>query len=436
MSLRPMRNMIWIVGAVAVLAYAQPAASDATKVRADRSFGDGKGWVTTKIPHSMAIAYDATVLRNGKIVVAGQAAPKSGTAQIVVARYRTDGRLDRGFARRGIFKSALPAKKGPFIATAVVQQQSTHRLVVAGGYGQGSMLALRLLPDGRLDRSFGKGRSGRTVVPVGGIANSVAIQSGGRILLGGSNANLNGRPMVVARLTSGGKLDSSFASGGIAQSLFWDPDLASSAGVFGLAAAPDGGIVASGHIDYIGSDGHGSTGVFRLDSSGQAVQDFGAAGHVEIDFPQPSGRPAFWFPCAMVTDDLGRITVTGDGTTEAGAVLLTARLTASGIPDSSFGSSGDGRAITPGPNKGDFTTCGAAPTANGSVTVGAGPVLAQLTSDGAASEAFATGGRLEIDQPRHLEIDAVARSGRRRVIVAGTAGPDIYVARYLLASRR
>ena len=317
----------------------------------------------------------------------------------------------------------------------MVRQRSTGRLVVAGGYGQGSMLALRLLPNGRLDRSFGKGRSGLAKIPVGGIAGSVAIQSDGKILLGGSNANLNGQPMVVARLTSAGKLDPGFGSGGIAQSLFWDPTLASSPGVLGVAPTADGGIVASGHIDYIGSDGHGSAGVFRLDSNGQPVPSFGSGGAVEIDFPQPAvGRPAFWFPCAMAIDELGRITVTGDGTTQAGAGLLTTRLTASGVPDTSFGASGDGRAVTVGPKKGDFTTCGAAPTANGSLTVGAGPTLVQLSSAGVANAGFAAGGRLEIKRPPRVELDAVNRSGSRRIVVAGTAGSAIYVARYLLPS--
>lgn len=91
--------------------------------------------------------------------------------------------LDRGFGSRGIFRTALPAKKGPFIATSIMEERSTRRLVVVGGYGQGSMLVLRLTADGRLDRTFGKHRSGLTRVTAGGIAESVALQRGGRILV-------------------------------------------------------------------------------------------------------------------------------------------------------------------------------------------------------------------------------------------------------------
>ena len=421
--------------AAALVAITAPASSQARDAEPDPGFGGGAGWVTTSIPGLDALAYDATVLRNGKVAVAGQASGPSGDGQIVVARYRRDGRLDPSFGSNGIFKSALPVSDAPFIATSVVQERTTRKLVVGGGYGQGSMLALRLTAGGRLDKTFGKG-TGVVSVPVGGIAESLAIQDDNRILLGGSNANVQGRPMVVARLKRGGRIDRSFGDAGVAQSLFWNDHLASSAGVLGIAPTDDGGLVASGHIDYIGSDGHGSAGVFRLDADGDPVQGFGTGGSVEVAFPSGTGPPAFWFPCAMTVDALGRITVTGDGTTNAGAGLLTTRLTAAGAPDPSFGRSGDGRVVTTGPSDGNATTCGAALTANGSLTVGVQSQLAQLTARGARRAHFAPGGVLAITQPADVEINAVSRSDSRRVVVAGSAGNDIYVARYLLPPRR
>ena len=174
--------------AAALVAIAAPASSQARDAEPDPGFGGGAGWVTTSIPGLDALAYDATVLRNGKVAVAGQASGPSGDGQIVVARYRRDGRLDPSFGSNGIFKSALPVSDAPFIATSVVQERTTRKLVVGGGYGQGSMLALRLTAGGRLDKTFGKG-TGVVSVPVGGIAESLAIQDDNRILLGGSNAD-------------------------------------------------------------------------------------------------------------------------------------------------------------------------------------------------------------------------------------------------------
>jgi hypothetical protein len=72
------------------------------------------------------------------------------------------------------------------------------------------MLLMRLTSAGRLDRSFGPSHLGYTTVAVGSIANAMAVERDGMILLGGSNANVPGRPMVVAAFTSRGLRDRRF----------------------------------------------------------------------------------------------------------------------------------------------------------------------------------------------------------------------------------
>lgn len=409
--------------------------STAARARPDPTFGGGRGWVTTRVPGATAVAYGAAVVERGAIVLAGQATRAAGDGQIVVARYLRNGRLDRTFGVRGVFKTTLPQSDGPFIATAIRRQRSTGKLLIAGGYGQGAMLLLRLQANGRLDRRFGGQGTGRVTVPAGGIAQSLAIQRGGKILLGGSNANVNGRPMVVARFTRRGRLDSGFGRGGLTQALFWNPNLAASAGLTGLATTPSGGVIASGHIDYIGSDGHGSAGVFRLSSSGRPVRSFGTGGSTEVAFRTPRGEFAQWFPCAMTVDSRGRITVTGDGSIGPGGAILTIRLTRRGALDRSFGSAGTGRVVLDGATSASDPTCGAAPSASGGLTVGVGATLAQLRQNGTPNRRFARGGLLRIRNPARVTINAVARAGRRRVVVAGGAGRALYVARYRLPRR-
>ena len=423
-----------LAGVVALLAGAWPASSEAARARPDPTFGNGRGWVTTPIPGTTALAYGAAVVQRGRIVIAGQATTATGDGQIVVARYLRNGRLDRSFGKRGVFRTALPRSDGPFVATAIRRQRSTGKLLIGGGYGQGAMLLLRLRPNGRLDRSFGGRRTGRVTVPAGGIAQSLTIQRGGKILLGGSNANLNGRPMVVARFTRTGRLDRGFGRRGLAQALFWNANLAASGGVTGLATTPSGAVIASGHIDYIGSDGHGSAGVFRLSRSGRPVRAFGTNGSVEVAFTTPTGAFAQWFPCALRLDSRRRITVTGDGSTEAGRAILTTRLTPSGVLDSSFGTAGTGRVVMQGATTGSAPTCGAAPSPSGGLIVGAGGTLAQLRPNGTPNRRFGPGGLLTIRKPARVMINAVARSGRR-VVVAGSARKALYVARYRLPRR-
>jgi uncharacterized delta-60 repeat protein len=424
-----------VVGLAAVGAAA--ASRESRHARPDPAFGAGRGWVTTRISGADSLAYGAAVTKGGKIVLAGQAPMRAGASQIVVARYQRDGRLDRAFGSGGIFETSFPQADGPFMATAVAVERSTGRLLIAGGYGQGSMLVLRLTPGGQLDPTFGQNRSGFVTVPAEGIAESIAIERNGAILVGGANGNRNGRPMVVARLGRNGALDHRFGHAGLAQVLFWNGNRAASAGATGLATTPGGGVIGSGHLDYIGGNGphstpgHGSAGIFRLSRKGELVRSFGTGGHVKVAF-RSGGQFDQWFPCAMTVDARGRITVTGDGSTKAlNAALLTTRVSRGGKLDRSFGRGG--RAVTRGLRDRDETTCGAASTAAGSLTVGVGSTLVRLRPDGTPNPSFARGGIITIAKPRQVALNAVARSGPRRVVVAGAAGnasPALYVARF------
>jgi hypothetical protein len=298
------------------------------------------------------------------------------------------------------------------------------------------MLVIRLMPDGRLDRMFGRSRNGYATIPVEGIAQSIVIRGNGSILLGGSNANVNGRPMVVARFSRDGKLDFRFGHRGLAQVLFWNPNLASSAGVTGLATTRDGGVIASAHLDYIGSDGHGSVGVIRLSTKGRLARNFGSRGHVEIAFMKAGGGFGQWFPCAMTVDSRGRIAMTGDGSTGPNAALLTARFNRRGLLDRSFGKSRNGRMVTPGLSNDSNTTCGAASDPSGALSVAVGSTLAQLKPNGSPNKRVGHGGLIKIAKPRNVTINAVRNSGRCRVVLAGSAGNAIYVARFLLPARQ
>jgi uncharacterized delta-60 repeat protein len=420
----PTRFPALIAAAAALAAF--PAIASGT-TRPDPSFGAGSGYVTTSVRGYSAVAY-AAAATGRRTVVAGQAITRSGDGQVLVARYLPGGTLDPTFGTDGIFRSSLPTRRGPFIGTSLAVEPQTGRLLVGGGYGQGSMLALRLTARGQLDRSFGAGR-GYAAVSAGGIAQTIALDSAGRILLGGSNANVNGRPMVVARLTRAGELDRTFGSGGRAQSVFWNPLMASSAGVSGLVTTPGGGIVAAGHLDYIGGDGHGSASVFALTSSGQPQIGFGTAGHTEIAFPEePSGFQQ-WFPCALLRDAQGRLIVSGNGSNGPAGAVLSIRLTSAGALDPSFGTGG--RSSVAGPSGASDTTCGAVPASGGGLTIGVGSTLARITGTGVSDPAFGPGGRVRIASPRSVELNAAAAGAGGSVVVAGSTGRRLYIARWL-----
>jgi uncharacterized delta-60 repeat protein len=421
--------------AALILAASSPAAGGRGRLRPDRTFGGGRGFVTTRIAGSSSVVYGAITVAGGRIVAAGQASPPSGNGQVVVARYLSSGRLDKSFGSGGIFESAFPVKDAPFLANAVAQDPRTGKLIVAGGYGQGSLLLMRLTAAGRLDRTFGTGGRGYTTVPVNGTATTLAIQRDGRILVGAFNGNPQGKPFVVARFTAGGALDRSFGRGGIVQVVFWNQAIAAGAGLSGMVPTSDGGLIASGHIDYIGGNhhgqkgGHGSAGVFRLTRTGRYFRGFGRGGHVQITFFSGT-RARGWYPCGMLVDRLGRITVTGGGGI-AHPALFTARLTPRGALDRSYGSAGNGKVVTPGLGGNAFTTCGATGTPAGELTVGLASKVAQLLPNGRPNTRFAPRGVFTVATPKQVLINALVAGPRRRLVLGGSAGTALYVGRFL-----
>ena len=267
---------------IALLALLAPGLAAARGIRPDPGFG-GRGWVTLRVPGQDLSANAVALLPGGKIVITGQISPvnppPTGDVQVFVAQYRANGRLDPSFARGGLFISHLPNSDGPFDATAIARDRS-GRLVVGGGYGQGSVLALRLTAAGRLDRSFGPRGRGYATLAVGNVATSMALAPNGKILLGSSNEDVPGRPFVVARFTAQGFRDRSYGRAGVVQLLFWNPMLAASSNVGSMTVTGDGGVIGSGHIDYIGGHqgqaGYGKAGIFRLSASGRLVRASGS----------------------------------------------------------------------------------------------------------------------------------------------------------------
>ena len=129
----------------------------------------------------------------------------------------------------------------------------------------------------------------------------------------------------------------------------------------------------------------------------------------------------------------GLATITGEDST--GDAILTARLTAAGVPDPSFGPAGDGRAVTPGVSGGSDTTCGAA-AKGGVFTLAAGASFAQLLRDGSPNENFAPGGITNIGTPADVFINAVVLPSPHTAVLAGGAGTNLYVSRFLLPTSR
>jgi uncharacterized delta-60 repeat protein len=170
---------------------------------------DGDGRVATDFVGDRDEIRDLAVDPHGRVVVAGQSCQWPGLSDEVcdfgLARYRPDGRLDRRFGDGGKVRTDLGAEVGEGVRGVVLQRDGR---IVAGGDTQGPGGAdvglARYRPDGRLDRAFGAG--GVVITPVSPATDEVgglARGSAGGLLVAGTTAVAHGFGFFVSsyRLT-------------------------------------------------------------------------------------------------------------------------------------------------------------------------------------------------------------------------------------------
>jgi uncharacterized delta-60 repeat protein len=219
----------------------------------DGSFGSGG------IAHSPAITgtldtgslgRSVAVQSDGKIVVAGKvtSADDSSTDAILIERFNSNGSIDGSFGSGGVVKAATTAQ-GDGYGVAI---QSDGKIVAVGSanaVGQGGsaprVAVVRLNTNGSPDSGFRGG--GTDILDFGAysVAQTVALQSDGKIVIAGSQApGLQVPNALIARLTTAGNPDPTFASGGAFAHQYAIG--AASSSFNGLAIQSDGKIVAAG----------------------------------------------------------------------------------------------------------------------------------------------------------------------------------------------
>ncbi len=215
-------------------AFAQPGSFD-------NAFG-GNGIVITDFGSSYSAAASSIAMQSdGKIVVAGYR-EYSSTSAFAVARYNEDGTLDANFGTNGIAITPIGTTLDYAHAVAI---QTDGKIVVAGesaaGTGYSTFAIVRYMPDGTLDNSFdGDGKVATAVIAADNVINALAIQPDGKIVVAGYSVP-TGTNVALARYNSNGSLDSNFGSGGTVTASLTGNDRANS-----IAIQSDGKIVVGG----------------------------------------------------------------------------------------------------------------------------------------------------------------------------------------------
>lgn len=252
----------------------------------DTTFGGGSGRVALSFGAGSTLTEAAglALQSNGRIVVAGSYQAASGGKVFAIARLLGDGSPDASFALSGRVSIDFDGGMAGDAGAHAVAIDTAGRIVV-GGYasvaGSIDFAVARLLPNGQLDGAFaGDGRAtyGFDLVAGGYEAVRSLALHGDRIVLAGSANQIIGSDMAVMQVLADGSPDPSFGINGRTLVPF---DLASGGSDFGevVLVQPDGKLLVAGSAEVGSSSGNYLTAaIARLNADGSLDDRFGAFG--------------------------------------------------------------------------------------------------------------------------------------------------------------
>jgi uncharacterized delta-60 repeat protein len=309
----------------------------------DPSFGPGgNGVVVTQLgagtsPRSMPYLNGLAVLPDGRIVISSSASDASRRDQVVVARYTAAGVLDPS---GGIYRQQLGLGPSPHSRGTGLAVMGDGRLIVAGAAtdssGMDEALALRLTSAGQPDLSFGSGGIQRHQYGkrMSGF-NAVTVLADGSSVFGGDADDTNGDDaFLIARLTPGGQVDSSFGSGGGTISQIGQQSTANSSFGYLVRRHGSGFLVVGSAAD---AGGNSQFAMERFTGAGAVDVSFGSSGRVLRQLSPVGNSIAY----GAVVQPNGTIVLTGGAVrVDNKAQLVAARYLPTGTPDPSFGDGG------------------------------------------------------------------------------------------------
>ena len=258
-----------------------------------------------------------------------------------LARYTASGTLDSAFGNGGVVVIRSP--QSSFIANALALQPD-GKIVIAGMSSNVSTATLQLAvarynPDGSPDASFGS--AGSSITPVGdggGQANAITLQPDGMILVAGT-AFAHGTAddqFLLARYRPDGSPDSAFGTAGVV--ITHVGTAASSASA--LALQSDGRVLVAGTA-FSNGPTDDDFALARYSTSGQLDPTFGNGGTVTTDFTAggTGSRASLDRAGALAIQADGRIILAGFARGEYQSFAV-ARYSPGGALDSTFGAGG------------------------------------------------------------------------------------------------
>jgi uncharacterized delta-60 repeat protein len=249
-----------------------------------------------------------SIQNNGKIIIGGNFSSYNGTSRNRIAVLNADGTLDESFN----------PGTGANSYVSTISIQTDGKIIIAGeftfynGTFRGNIA--RLNTNGTLDGTFSPGQG----APLGTAVYTTAIQSDGKIIIGGDFYSFNGSNRnKIARLNANGTLDSTFNYGtGVYNTI-------STTSIYSTSIQSDGKIIIGGNLNSY--NGTASNKVGRLNVNGT----------FDLFFNQGTGANYDVFATSIQSD--GKIIIGGNFTFYNGtAINRIARVNTNGTLDNTF----------------------------------------------------------------------------------------------------
>ena len=418
----------------------------------------GLAGTSARTPGSSDAAFALALQRDGKFVAAG-----FGGSHLALARYRSNGSLDRGFGVGGRVLTDILG--GDSEAVAALAIQGDGKLVAAGEADYPPMneawaVLARYRPDGRLDRTFGRQGIVQTYIRrvdgrnmFAGV-HAVAIQRDGKIVAAGDSLAYDtaceggvcaptNDVFALIRYRRSGRLDRSFGSGGKVLTDFGSQPL-DIAKAQALAVQRDGKLVLAG-LSCCNSDKNSDFALARYASNGSPDKSFGTDGKVVTGFGPTEVAEA---EAATLQRD-GRIVAAGRSCTLPHSLTSCRLAVARYLPDGSLDPSFAGGTVLLRFGSAGFNEASAVAIQRDGKIVVAGRsgqstkrpsrfALARFLPNGLLDPSFGAGG-IVLTQIRRGRFDAAAAlvlARRGKILVAGQSGRgpswpgDFALARY------
>lgn len=370
----------------------------------------------TPQPIGVQVASYAIALQsNGRPVVAGNAT-SCGNEQMMIARYNTDGTLDGTLNGNG---SVLTLFGNSAQANAIAVQSADQKIVISG-YSDNTIGLCRILPAGTLDTAFGSGGRVNLAIGTSAVAASVNVLSSAKILIAGAATVSGVNDFFIARYNTAGTIDTTF---GTASSGYTTTSIGTSANAAAMGVQVSSGKIIAGGTATI--SGVSEFAVVRYTSSGILDTTFGTSGITTTAIGTSATLNA------LIVDSLNNTVAVGTAVISGSNTIVVARYTASGVLDSTFGSAGITTISLPSSGQGFGVTLDASNNILVVGTSGNNVVLARLTTSGILDTTFGAGnGYVTTSVGSLAQGFGVAVQSNGQIVVAGSSDISAFANRY------